>query len=88
MSEPAWVECRECGAETLNDNGLCRDCFHSELVAQSSCRECGRWIICSPRAETPARKQHKPGCSLTDTDEWHPRTHEELNEVMRMRGYR
>lgn len=88
MSEPAWVECRECGAETLNDNGLCRECDLSELVARSSCRSCGRWIICTPHAATPAREQHEPGCALTDAGEWTPRTPDEIDEVMRMRGYR
>lgn len=51
----------DCGETTLRDT-ICRDCDIEDLLARSSCQECGIFVM---RAELfpPGTRQHAPGCS-------------------------
>ena len=68
---PPCVDCDEPGARSTSPGGRCRECDIEHIVGTGSCRECGVFVmreeIAGPRAA-----QHKPGCSLADSDDYGP----------------
>jgi len=76
--------CADCGEPTYNDK-FCRDCGLERMVAEGSCRECGKWIMAEEYGG-PAPAQHVAGCSLANAHYW-PRSEEEIVTVRRLKGW-
>jgi hypothetical protein len=82
MDPTTWPDCIDCGDPHGGTcpGDRCRDCDMDYVVSTSSCRECFAWIW-SEEWGGAASKQHKPGCSLANEDDFTARDADELKRV-------
>lgn len=81
VEPPPCPPCVDCGEESGTcPEGRCRDCDLEHGMSAGACRECHTWII-REDVGGPLAKQHAKGCSLADSDDWHPRNAAEYAAV-------